>query len=113
MLEKIRKFENVHIFLWLLKDIFWVTISKTGGMIMIFPTLFLAIWITWKNRNRLSELAHNLAICAWICANSVWMTGEFFFDDTLRPISVVFFAIGIGVIGTFYIYLIFKKFQSS
>jgi hypothetical protein len=109
MVEKMRKFENIHILLWLLKDICWVSMSEIAGIIMIFPTLMLAMWITWKNREFPSELAHNLAICAWICANSVWMIGEFYFEDSLRPIAIVFFIIGIAIIGIYYINWGIKK----
>jgi hypothetical protein len=38
---------------------------------------------------------HNLAICMWICANSTWMIGEFYFDDTTRELSVLFFVVGL------------------
>ena len=48
---------------------------------MIIPTLSVAIWITWKNRQLKSELAHNLAIVFWISANAYWMISEFFHFD--------------------------------
>jgi hypothetical protein len=31
-------------------------------------------------------------------ANTVWMIGEFFFDDTLRPYAMVFFISGLVVL---------------
>ncbi|MFM8433182.1 MAG: hypothetical protein ACKOA1_10335 [Bacteroidota bacterium] len=92
---EIRRFENLHILLWLVKDLCWVTFSKAAGILMIIPTLLLAIFITWKNRNDNAELSHNIAICMWICANSVWMIGEFYLNDTTREIAVVFFVIGL------------------
>lgn len=94
-LRRIRKFENFHILLWLVKDLCWVTLSKAAGMVMIAPTLALALYITYKNRNDRAELLHNIAICMWICANSVWMIGEFFLEDSTRQIAVVFFVIGL------------------
>jgi hypothetical protein len=100
-----RKFENLHIALWLLKDSFWVMDMHFLGMLMIFPTLLLAIYITWKCRAIISETMHNIAVCLWIMANSVWMTGEFFFNDTLRPYATIFFVSGLLTVGYYYLFL--------
>jgi len=70
---------------------------------MIAPTLGLAIYITWKNRNDRSELIHNMAVCFWICANSVWMYGEFYENDGTRPTAVVFFFAGLLSMAYYYI----------
>lgn len=94
-LSHIRKFENFHILLWLVKDLCWVTLSKAAGVVMIAPTLALALFITWRNRDDRAELLHNIAICMWICANSVWMIGEFFLEDSTRQLAVVFFVAGL------------------
>jgi len=81
---RFRKMENMHIAFWLMKDISWCMIWKELGMLMIVPTLSVAIWIAWKNRHIKSELAHNLAIVFWITANAYWMTSEFFgFDEKI------------------------------
>jgi hypothetical protein len=74
---RFRRMENMHIAFWLLKDISWCMIWKELGMAMIVPTLSVAIWITWRNRNIKAELAHNLAIVFWITANAYWMISEF------------------------------------
>lgn len=103
-IHDIRKVENFHILLWLLKDLCWVSLSKMLGVIMIAPTLAFAIFITWRNRFDKAELLHNLAICLWICANSVWMIGEFYFDDTTRGAAMFFFIA--GLISMAYYYLI-------
>lgn len=79
---------------------------KTVGVIMIAPTLLAAIHITWLSRKNWTELAHNIAVSSWISANAIWMIGEFFYDDTLRPYAIVFFSIGLLVISTYYIYYI-------
>ncbi|SDL95306.1 hypothetical protein SAMN05421813_10438 [Daejeonella rubra] len=105
MINSIRKFENLHIACWLIKDTCWVMDIRTLGIIMIFPTLFLAFYITYKFRQLLSELYHNLAVCFWIMANTIWMIGEFFFDDTLRPYSIVFFLAGLLVILYYYLFV--------
>ena len=109
MNTKIRKLENFHILLWLLKDICWVTLSKNLGVFMIIPTLGLAIYITYKHRQDNTELTHNLSICFWIAANSTWMLGEFYFNDSTRSLSVLFFLIGLAIILFYYIPLLFRK----
>src|SRR5215212_5180050 len=81
---RFRKMENMHIAFWLMKDISWCMIWKELGIAMIIPTLSVAIWITWKNRHIVSELAHNLAIVFWISANAYWMISEFAgFDENI------------------------------
>ncbi|MNU45700.1 hypothetical protein D3C71_345480 [compost metagenome] len=102
MFPDFRKIENLHILLWLLKDICWVADLKWMGTFMIFPTISVAIWLTWKMRKSYSELMHNLAVIAWILANSVWMIGEFFFDDGTRPIALLFFGLGLVLLFVFY-----------
>jgi hypothetical protein len=106
---QIRKIENFHILLWLLKDLCWVTLSKTLGVIMIVPTLSLAIYITYKNRKDKAELVHNLAVCFWITANSVWMIGEFYLeDDAARTPATVFFVIGLLMMARYYFTVIIR-----
>ncbi|MEO5945349.1 MAG: hypothetical protein ABIP79_00920 [Chitinophagaceae bacterium] len=79
-----RKMENMHVVFWLVKDISWCMIWKELGIIMIVPTISIAIWISWKNRQLKSELAHNLAIVFWIAANAYWMISEFMgFDEII------------------------------
>jgi hypothetical protein len=112
MISSIRKFENLHIACWLIKDTCWVMDIRILGIIMIFPTLFLAFYITYKFRKLLAELYHNLAVCLWIMANTIWMIGEFFFDDTLRPYSIVFFLAGLLLIFYFYLF-VYKKIEND
>lgn len=45
----------------------------------------------------------------WIIANGVWMGGEFYCEDCTRPYAIVFFSIGITVIGYYYATLAIKK----
>jgi hypothetical protein len=106
--EKIRKFENWHILLWLFKDLCWVMGFKVFGTIMIIPTVLLAFIITFKTRKIPSEFIHNWAVVCWICANSSWMLGEFFFDgeDGIDPriliIPRILFVLGIGILFVYY-----------
>src|SRR6266576_87429 len=79
-----RRMENMHIAFWLMKDISWCMLWRELGIATIVPTLSVAIWIAWRNRQIKSELAHNLAIVFWISANAYWMISEFFeFDDNI------------------------------
>ena len=112
-LKKIRAYENLHIVMWLLKDTCWVMTWRTLGMVMIAPTLLLAFFITYKNREDKAELFHNLAVCSWITANSVWMTGEFFYNDTKRNYAAIFFALGFVFVFWYYGSLVFKKKQKN
>lgn len=108
---RFRRTENLHIVFWLLKDLCWATLSKTGGVIMIVPTIAAALLITWQTRNIKSELLHNLAVVFWILANAYWMITEFYYpeDDSLRYYTVIPFSLGIIVIAYYYIGEFWKK----
>ena len=106
-----RRMENMHVVFWLFKDISWCMIWEELGIIMIIPTLSIAIWISWKNRLMKSELAHNLAIVFWISANSYWMISEFMAFDELeiwreftgKHISLIPFLAGVFVLARYYL----------
>lgn len=76
--KNIHFLENLHIPLWLIKDISWLMIWKPLGMFMIAPTVTVAVMLVIAT----SKLPHrqllNLATLCWILANSNWMTGEFY-----------------------------------
>jgi hypothetical protein len=108
-MKNLRKFENFHILLWLFKDLCWVTLSRPLGIFMIIPTIGLAIYITYINKQDKAEFAHNLAVCFWIAANSVWMIGEFYFDDGLRSYAIIFFLAGLFMMLGYYIPLLYKR----
>jgi hypothetical protein len=108
---KYRKVENLHILLWLLKDICWALNLKYPALIMIIPTLLVAVLITYQTRKITSELIHNLAIDFWITANCTWMVGEFFHWDQnligvygLREFSIFPFSIGLIILAYYYLY---------
>jgi hypothetical protein len=87
-------------------------IWKPLGLAMIFPTLIIAIVITLRTRQYMSEVCHNLAVVAWITANSYWMVSEFLHFDTYRlfgdysfkHLSIVPFILGILVLAYYYIW---------
>jgi hypothetical protein len=109
MKYSIRRFENFHILLWLIKDLCWVILWKPLGIFMIAPTLLFAIYITYLNRADKAELAHNIAVCFWISANSIWMIGEFYYEDSTRSIAVIFFLLGLLMILGYYLPLVYKR----
>ncbi|WP_217278687.1 hypothetical protein [Hymenobacter sp. BRD67] len=106
-----RQMENTHILFWLLKDISWCMVWKPLGILMIAPTLGIALVIAWRTRTLKAELAHNLAIVFWISANSYWMLSEFFGFDTVRigtitdgkHLSIIPFGIGLAILAYYYL----------
>jgi len=98
-----RMLENGHILLWLIKDTCWALEFRAGGITMIVPTLGMAFYLLWRSRGSMTELFHNIAVCIWILANSIWMIGEFFERET-RPYAVVLFLIGLAVLAVYYLF---------
>ena len=91
---------------------------RVAGIVMIVPTLTVALLITWQTRHMKSELYHNLAVVFWITANCLWMVGEFFHWDEniwhgmgLRQFSLIPFSMGLLVL--FYYYVFFNKKEST
>ena len=111
---RFRKMENLHIVFWLLKDISWCMLWRPLGIAMVVPTLVIAVIISWRTRQYMSELCHNIAITVWIIANSYWMISEFFHFDamivygniTYKYLAIIPFSIGILLLA--YYYLVWK-----
>lgn len=109
---KYRKMENLHIVFWLLKDISWCMVWRPLGIAMILPTLAIASVISYRTRHIKSELMHNLAMLAWITANSYWMLSEFLqFDHKIlwasiqyKHIALIPFGCGILILAYYYFY---------
>jgi prepilin signal peptidase PulO-like enzyme (type II secretory pathway) len=101
---RFRRTENLHILLWLLKDLSWAMLWRELGLAMLVPTLFVAVMITWQTRHLKAELFHNLAVVCWICANGYWMIVEFFSkNDDLRYYTAIPFGIGLVFILAYYL----------
>jgi hypothetical protein len=106
-----RGLENLHIVFWLLKDMAWCMVWRPLGIMMVPPTLGIAIAIAWRSRSDASELAHCLATVCWIFANSYWMASEFFGFDTWHPLpgitgkqlTLVPFLLGIVILAYYYL----------
>lgn len=105
--QSYRWIENGHILLWLIKDTCWAMEYRPGGMLMITPTLGVAFYILWRSRKSRVDLFHNIAVCLWISANSVWMAGEFYKLE-MRPVAAVLFLIGLSTLLFYYLFF-FRK----
>jgi hypothetical protein len=107
-----RMMENLHIVFWLFKDLAWCLLWRPLGIVMIVPTLAIAVIIAWRTRHMVSELCHNVAITVWIAANSYWMISEFFhFDEALvfnnftyKNLAVIPFTLGILILAFYYLW---------
>ncbi len=97
----LRHFENLHIPLWLLKDTCWMMEWKIMGMIMIVPTVSVALFLTSKSRQT-KDFYINLAVSFWISANAYWMCCEFFGHPELKFYAAIPF--GLGMISTLLFY---------
>lgn len=109
---RFRKMENLHIAFWLAKDISWCMLWRPMGIAMIVPTLLVAVIITVRNRQFMSEICHNLAIVFWIMANAYWMISEFFLFDGLafygnisyKYLAILPFSAGLLILAYYYFF---------
>lgn len=100
-IKDIRWYENLHILLWLLKDICWLMELKLPGIIMIVPTVLMAIYIAVKTRTETIYYI-NLAILCWIAANSYWMICELTDNLHLKDYTIMGFVLGLVFTGMYY-----------
>ncbi|HPH83545.1 MAG TPA: hypothetical protein PL185_13290 [Flavobacteriales bacterium] len=89
-----RLLENLHLPFWLIKDACWALAWKPLGILMIFPTVSLALYLAIKTRENPKEFLPNLAIACWITANSIWMCDEFFLLG-IKNYCLIFFTAGL------------------
>ena len=89
MENKPHKSENIHIILWLIKDMSWLMSWKLLGLAMVIPTIIVSI----------------------IIAKNSWMIGEFFFKDSWRMIALGFFSL--GAITILYYHIVIKKYSKK
>jgi hypothetical protein len=109
---RFRRVENLHILFWLIKDACWALNLKIPALVMIVPTMSVAVLIAWQTRHIFSELLHNITVALWITANCTWMIGEFYgWDENLwgpyglRQASVIPFAVGLLLLAYYYLVL--------
>ncbi len=101
-LPSVRVHENLHIILWLFKDLSWLMEYKILGLVMVAPTILVAVLIAWESRRERSDLFHACAVILWIMANSTWMIEDFFFNEQGHVIAEVFFLSGLALLAVFY-----------
>ena len=102
LFEKIKRYENLHVVFWLIKDSCWMMEFKILGAIMVVPTMLLAFYMvyhTFKTR----EFYINLAIFFWIGANSFWMLMEFFNDNLYKNFATIPFILGFIFVVIYYL----------
>ncbi len=108
---KIRRLENSLIVFWLIVDFCWFMLWIIPGIIMMFPTLAITIYITWESRHSRSELIHNLVVTLWVIANSIAMNMEFHdMDDDIffgaltgRQLAIIPFVFGFLFLALYYL----------
>lgn len=89
-----KQLDNFHIVLWLLKDVFWVKELQLWGVLMIIPTVGVAIVLTIQSIIHKQGLYSNFAILCWMVADSTWMADEFFLLD-IQWLTLSLFCLGI------------------
>ena len=102
LLEKIRKYESMHIVFWLIKDSCWMLELKWLGAVMILPTVSLAVYLVLKTM-KTRDMYINIAIFFWISANSYWMMMEFFNDNHYKNFAAIPFGMGFIFVALFYL----------
>jgi hypothetical protein len=50
-----RILENLHLPFWLIKDACWAMALKPLGLLMIFPTVSLAVYLVIRTRNEIKD----------------------------------------------------------
>ena len=102
-MPSIRVNENLHIVLWLVKDLAWLMELRILGAVMIPPTLVMAFFIAWQCLAERRELVHAVAVILWILANSTWMIGDFYLDERGHGLSQAFFLGGLALLAAYYL----------
>jgi hypothetical protein len=65
--------QEVHFTSWLIKDVFWCLKFKWLATFMVFPTIFLTIFILVKEKENRDT---NLILTSWVLMNIFWMLHE-------------------------------------
>jgi hypothetical protein len=105
-----RQLDIIHVPLWILKDTFWMMEYKTLGLLMIIPTLSVAIILCFKSYKYIQRFLLNLTVLCWISANALWMVSDFYEWPT-QWISLILF--GTGLITTAYFFYVRKRIRQN
>jgi hypothetical protein len=102
LLERLKRYEGLHVFCWLIKDSCWMLEFKLLGTVMIVPTVLLALYFLVAGWGTPDIYLHGAIFC-WITANSFWMLMEFFNHEQLKHFSGIPFFLGIAsIVGYFF-----------
>lgn len=130
--------ENVYIVLWISKDLFWawgtgdLQSDAASSYAVLFEILAMSFGFTavivytivaYIYRRHFIRLLDCITTICWICANFIWMSGEFFIrydnltnddsnagnDGSTRLISSCLFSLGLILQFLIIIHLSFKK----
>ncbi len=107
--SQLRKLENGHIVLWLLKDASWMMAWKMFAFVMFIPTLSLALLITYRSKPEMNEFRHNVSVSFWITANGCWMFSEFYGNALLLLTAKICFIAGVTNLGLHYFFSYWKR----
>ena len=97
-----KRLENLHVAVWLLKDYSWCATTRWLGLLMVVPTIGLAVHLAYQTRRDAEDFIHNLAVVFWLAANVIWMTGEFYFEDGTRHYARLCFYAGLVLLAVHY-----------
>lgn len=110
-LQRNRVSENLHIILWLLKDMLW-SMKCNMAILLVAPAVAVSIRILYIYRDDNDAWYHNYAVCAWITANSVWMISDLLGkEEEFHPYVISLFAV--GIITLLYYYLVEKTIKND
>ncbi len=93
-LSKLKKLENIHIVFWLFKDSFWMLNFQFLAIVMVIPTIIIAIINVFISKKTLDIYIH-IAILCWILANCIWMFNEFYVMTFYKYYASLFFGLGL------------------
>jgi hypothetical protein len=86
--------QEVHFTSWLNKDGFWCLKFKWLATFMVFPTIFLTIYILVKEKENRST---NLTLTSWVFMNIFWMLHELQnFPQWMVTVCMIFGGLSIG-----------------
>lgn len=84
LLFSVRGIENWHVYLWLLKDLFWSLNYTICGTVFGISAMFFTLVIMW-NRIRIANTEDTLfgtVLLIWLIGNFLWMRYEFIENNT-------------------------------
>jgi len=105
------KIDNLHVVLWILKDLSWCFGWVYVGLSMILPAVLVAIYILLYHSVTPEKFIHNVSIIFWISANSIWMASEFLgFENQIggfpiggKIIAGSLFVAGLALVSGYYL----------